>query len=84
MKFGPRWPLQEPSRGQERQVRHWCATDEAKALPNPFRQRAKDYAAQMSDDERLFWKEVRQEFGAVFFDGNEERSSEKDKRLRGL
>ena len=74
----------EPSKAWENRVCWWSATTQAKALPNPFRQRAKDYAEQMTDAERLFWKEVRQEFGAVFFDGDDERSSEKDKKLRGL
>ena len=55
----------EPSRAWETRVIWWTATTAAKAIPNPYRIKAKAYAEQMSSDERLFWKEVRQVFGAV-------------------
>ena len=82
--FGPRWSLPEPSKGQERQVVHWCATDEAKALPNPLIQKRADFAAQIGDDEKAFWQEMRKEFGAMFYDGDQERSNEPDRRKRGI
>ena len=74
----------EPSRAWEDRVVWWTATTAAKAIPNPFRIKAKAYAEQMSSDERLFWAEVRQEFGNVFFDGDQERSNEPDRKRRGL
>ena len=82
--FGPRWPLLDPSKGQERQVVHWTATTEAKALPNPFVAKRAAFAAQMGDEEKRFWQEVKREFGAIFYDGEDERSNESDKKKRGV
>lgn len=71
--FGPRYPLMEPSKGSQRKIVHWTATDEAKAIPNhhprgDFRKGEKNEM-----NKREFWskctdedKQVMKQFAEVF------------------
>jgi hypothetical protein len=72
--FGPRWPLMEPSKGNQRQVVHWAATDEAKAMPY---RNCGDYRRNCGDKNELtkreFWdactdddKKIMKQFAEVF------------------
>jgi hypothetical protein len=63
--FGPRWPAMEPSKGTQRRIVHWTATDEAKAIPNPYPRGDYKKGDKNTMTKREFWNALGDEDKAV-------------------